>query len=355
MSYLTTNSIAEQVAAHLREGIQTGQWTGLMPGRERLAKDLGVSPTTITRALDVLEREGLLFPQGAGKKRQIVLQEHEIKERAQRIGLLLDDSNYHTSAVMLEISHQLEKAGHAPFSPDKTLTDLGRTPQRVIRYMQRIDADAWLITSGPRDVLSAIAELDTPAFALFGRHGGLTIAGARPDKAPPFTSLTQRLLGMGHQRISFLCARQMRHPKKAKLLECFLGELEAAGIKTGEYNCPDWEENQKGFIQVLDSLFKATPPTALILDEAYLFHAAYHYVAQLGLKVPQDVSLVCMDDDPSFLWCRLPVTCIKWDYLPIVRRIVRWTNNVAKGKVDNKQTLTKAKFVEGGTIGPARK
>ncbi len=354
MSYLLTNSLAEQVTGHLREGIKTGRWKDLMPGRNRLAKDLGISPTTITRALNSLEQEGLLVPQGAGQRRRIVLQEHEFEKRAQQIALMLDDSNYHTSAVMLELSHQLEKAGHAPFFPNKTLTDLGRNPQRVVRYIQRTDADAWLITSGPRDILSAVAELEKPVFALFGRHGGLNIAGARPDKAPPLALLTQRLISMGHQRISFLCAPQIRSPKKAKLLEVFLDELEAAGIKTGEYNCPNWEENQRGFIQVLDSLFKATPPTALILDEAYLFHAAYHYLAQLGLRVPQDVSLICMDDDPSFLWCRLSVSHIKWEYLPIVRRIVRWTNNVAKGKADNRQTVTKAKLVVGGTIGPAK-
>ncbi len=34
---------------------------------------------------------------------------------------------------------------------------------------------------------------------------------------------------------------------------------------------------------------------------------------------------------------------------------VRWVNNVALGKDDRSQTLTKAEFVEGGTVGPAAK
>jgi hypothetical protein len=32
---------------------------------------------------------------------------------------------------------------------------------------------------------------------------------------------------------------------------------------------------------------------------------------------------------------------------------VRWANNVARGKDDRSQTLTKAEFVEAGTVGLA--
>lgn len=352
MNYLTTNSIAEQVTAHLREGIRTGLWTNLMPGRDRLAKDLGVSPTTITRALTSLEREGLIVPQGTGQRRRIVLEASALKPRALRIALMLFDSNYHTSSFMVELCHLLEKAGHVPFFSSKTLLDLGQSPQKIIRHIQGTDADAWLLSSGSRDVLSAVAALGKPTFALFGRHVGLPVAGARPDKSQAVVTLTQSLIEMGHQRISYLCARQVRYPRKAKILQHFLDELETAGIKTGEYNYPDWKENQEGFFKVLDSLFKATPPTALILDEAFLFHAAYHYVSQRGLKVPQDISLVCMDDNPDFAWCRPSVTHIRWDYHPIARCIVRWANHVAKGTTDHQQNLTKAKLVAGGTIGP---
>jgi hypothetical protein len=32
--------------------------------------------------------------------------------------------------------------------------------------------------------------------------------------------------------------------------------------------------------------------------------------------------------------------------------MVRWANNVSRGKDGRRQTLTKAEFFEGGTIGP---
>lgn len=49
------------------------------------------------------------------------------------------------------------------------------------------------------------------------------------------------------------------------------------------------------------------------------------------------------------------VAHIRWDSRPVVRRIVRWVDDVGRGKEEKRQTLTKAEFVEGGTVGSAPK
>ena len=81
--------------------------------------------------------------------------------------------------------------------------------------------------------------------------------------------------------------------------------------------------------------------------------AALQFCANRGLRVPQDVSLICTDADPTFAWCQPSVAHIRWDSRPVVRRIVRWAANVSCGQEDLRQTLTPAEFVPGGTIGPA--
>jgi len=54
----------------------------------------------------------------------------------------------------------------------------------------------------------------------------------------------------------------------------------------------------------------------------------------------------------TFEWCKPSIAHIRWDSRTVVRRIVRWANNVARGKEDKRQTETKAEFVAGGTVGP---
>ena len=61
----------ERVAAHLREGIQQGQWGDQFPGEQQLAGDLDVSRHTVRRALRILEEEGLLGGRGQGRSRSI--------------------------------------------------------------------------------------------------------------------------------------------------------------------------------------------------------------------------------------------------------------------------------------------
>ena len=352
MSQLIIRSAAEQVAEHLREQILLGSWGETIPGGHRLSAELGVNHKTVETALRQLEKEGFLLPQGAGRPRRIVAGKNWKPLRSIRIALLQLDVSDRREDSEIELRHLLEEAGHVPFYPEKSLLDLGMDAVRVARFVQRTEADAWVIGAGSREVLSWFSQQPSPAFAFFGRRDGLPIAGAGPDKAPPFADATRHLIELGHRRITFLVRKQQRLPQPAPSVRAYLDELETHGIHVGDFNLPDWEENRAGYQAILESLFRLTPPTAIFTDEAFLFIAAQQFLARRGLQVPGDVSLICTDSDPSFAWCEPSIAHIRWDYLPVVRRIVRWAANVSRGKEDLRQTSTKAEFVDGGTVGP---
>ena len=343
---------AGQIAAHLRGELARGRWSGTMPGQILLANELGASRNAVEAALLRLEQEGLLVPQGAGRRRRIDLPEGT-EARPMRVAILVTDDS--REDYLLELRHFLAEAGHVPFHPAKNLIELGMDVGRVARLVKRTEADAWVVVSGSREILEWFSRQSKPTFALFGRRGQVSIAAVGPDKAPLYAAATARLIGLGHRRISLVCRRQRRLPQPGQPERAFLHELAAHGIPTGAFNLPAWEESKKGFVMLLDSLFGTTPPTALILDEAFLFNAAFHYLAKRGLRVPQDISLVCTDENTDYDWCEPSVAHIRWDYRPVVRRVVRWAANVSHGKDDRRQTLTKAEFVDGGTIGPVKK
>jgi DNA-binding LacI/PurR family transcriptional regulator len=146
-----------------------------------------------------------------------------------------------------------------------------------------------------------------------------------------------------------------RLPEPGAPERAFLAELAAHGIVAGGFHLPDWDENIEGFQSRLESLFKVTPPTALIVDDYPLFVAAQQFLARTGLRVPEDVSLVCTEYNTAFGWCRPSVAHICWDPSPVLKRVVNWSNNMAKGKADLQQTFTRSEFIEGGTIGPVKR
>ena len=350
---LSILSPGEQVAAYLRDGIQRGIWGDEMPGAPRLSHDLGIDPKTALAALALLEKEGLLMSQGAGRRRRINVPKDLLPAQL-RIGILLSDNAAKRVDYLGELQHGLVEAGHRAYFVQKSLLELGMDVRRVRRVVEKEAADAWIIVGGSREVLRWFSEQPTPAFALFGRHGGLRIAGTRPDKVPAYFAATDRLVELGHRRISLIARAVRRLPTPGRTEQAFLERLEFHGIGTGPFNLPGWKDDTQGFQTLLASLFQVTPPTALMVQEAFLFNAAHYFLARCGLRVPEDVSLVCSDDDSSFAWCVPPVSHIQWQSDPLLRRISGWAAKVGAGNEDLRQTLTKAEFVEGGTIGPAK-
>ena len=71
MHELTILSPSEQVAAYMRKELLRGRWIGTMPGGPALAAELGIDGKTVWAAMGLLENEGLLVAQGAGRPRKI--------------------------------------------------------------------------------------------------------------------------------------------------------------------------------------------------------------------------------------------------------------------------------------------
>lgn len=321
-----------------------------MPGVPTLAKELDVDRKTAGIALKRLEQEGLLKGQGPGRRRRIVGQA-KLAAPKLRLAILDYESLLQTDEWVVAMQQMLINQGHGAFFVEKSLTELGMDLRRIARLVERTAADAWVVCSGSREVLQWFAEQGTPAFALFGRRKGLPIAGVGPDHVLACRAAAQRLIALGHQRIVILVRESQRAGGAGPPDRAILEEMAAHGLPTGSYNLPDWEDSPEGFHRVLEELFRVIPPTAMIIDEPFLFHAAKDHLAQRGIVAPAQVSLICADPDPTFAWAQPSIAHIRWDHRLVVRRVVRWAGNVARSKEDIRQTLTKAEFVDGGTVG----
>lgn len=329
-----------------------GRWQGTLPGRDRLAADLGCSHWTVEEAMQRLVKEGLLVSQGAGRRRRIKLSAGVTRTRILRVRILLYEKSDRKTDYLVELAHLLQQAGHDSAFAAKTMQDLAMDVNRIAHFVSATEADAWIVVAGPRDVLEWFAMQKKPSFALFGRFPQVPVAGAAPKKSPSYAKLVERLVELGHRRIVSVVRADRRKPAPGMLDRFFLDQLRKHGIQTGPYHLPDWDDNAMALQKLIDSLFQHTPPTALLLDEPSLFIAARDHLAHKRILAPRDVSLVCCDYDPVFDWCIPAITHIAWDPRPVIRCVVNWASNVSRGRDDRKQTLTKSRLVAGGTIGP---
>ena len=353
MPLLRKLSAAQQVEAQLRGEILSGYWRGEMPGVYQLAREMGVDHKTVDAALRLLEASGLLLAQGPGRRRRVILPEGIKSPKTLRIAILLSAAADRKLEYIVDLKHELAEAGHAAFFPKSTLTELGMNADRVGHMVEQTEADAWVVLSGTREMLEWFLTRQIPVFALFGRRRNLPMAGAGPDKLQAYRDAVRHLVAIGHSRIVMLVLPARRLPEPGLSERTFLAELAAHGIPTGPYHLPNWEESPEGLQRILDSLFQTTPPTALLVDEAHLFHAVKHHLAAKGFRIPEDVSLICTDPHDTFAWCRPSIAHIHWNNAPLVRRVVDWANHITRGTHDLQQTNVPAEYVDGGTVGPA--
>jgi hypothetical protein len=349
---LKLRSHAEQVALHLRSELLGGRWRNLLPGVHMLSKTLGVNHNTVHAALQLLEQEGLVTGQGRGRPRRITLPRRGLKEKPLRLKILCYEWQDRGQQYVVEMLARLQTVGIAADFASKSLRDLGYGVKSVARHVESHPADAWVIIAGTQDILQWFADCEVPALALFGRHTGLNIASSAPLKGPALVSVVEDLIDKGHRRIVMLTRKERRFPCPGPLEQKFLHTLEARNLKVGPYNLPDWDEHPAGLIARLESLFRHTPPTVLIVAEPAIYVAVDRFLSKHGIAVPGQVSLLCCDFDRVFKWFEPKVSHIAWNHSPVVRRVIRWATNVALGKEDRRQATFKATWIEGGTTGP---
>lgn len=351
MIHFRAKSAAEQLAEFFKKQISRGFYRSRMPGAPALAREFGVDHRIVISAFEILEKEGVLVSEGVGKRRKIN-DSNDLSTPMMKFQILCHEQTDRNLFYLLDIQHKLMDAGHVCSVSSISLTGIKMDLEKVKRYVEKEKMDAWIIFAGSREILEWFSVRQIPAFAMAGRMNGLKIAGCRPNKVELLKELIGRLVELGHKRIVLIVKEDRRKPEPGFFEMSFLEILESHGIKTGAYNLPDWNDNVADFHRCLESLFKHTPPTALIIDEFKYFNAAQLHLAYKGILAPRDVSLVCTDPSPSFECCLPAATHIDWDSNKLVNRITKWANHVARGKEDFKQDTTATRFVEGGTIGP---
>jgi DNA-binding LacI/PurR family transcriptional regulator len=346
-------SPSDQVQQHLRDLILKGVWRGDLPGTPALSSELGVDRKTIMAALKGLEEAGLVEAQGPGKPRRILLTKGQ-KASSLRIEILLYEERNRTELLYQKIQSRLQEAGHSVSFSTNTLTGMRMELSRVRRYIEAHPADIWIPLAASQGILEWFSRQDFATLALFGRRRRVNLASVGPGKIEAMEKLTERLIELGHHRIVLLCREERRHPEPGLNERRFLETLDSHGIPAGSYNLPEWTSNAEGLKECLDRLFGVTPPTALIVEEPLFYVAVVQHLATRGLSAPQDISIVCTDDDLVFQACIPPVTCLRWEHDPVIQHVARWVREASRGRIRRECIETPTEIFEGGTMGPVR-
>ena len=122
---------------------------------------------------------------------------------------------------------------------------------------------------------------------------------------------TQHLIDLGHRRIALLAGRadlqsaQLREQGYRQALANAGIDIDPDLIRSGDYD-PDVSADAARWL-----LAKDDPPTAIFAANDVTAIASIRVAEELGLRVPQDLSVVGFDNIPDSALCEPPLTTVE--------------------------------------------
>jgi LacI family transcriptional regulator len=171
----------------------------------------------------------------------------------------------------------------------------------------------WWNESYGRDARRAVAESPLVYFGSAAPSGKAD--SAILDDYGGAATAVQHLVGLGHRRIGHLSRRASVRSARTR---AWTDVLRQAGLpRRAPIECPNESaEEARKAVRLLMSQVK--PPTGIFCHNDVMAFGAFRGLRDMGLRVPQDVSLVGFDDTWAAEYLDPPLTTVTFPYRQII-------------------------------------
>ena len=298
----TWKSIAAELAARIESGdLLPG---ARLPSGDRLARDLGVNRNATHRAVEELQRQGLVVRrQGSGS----VVAERPPK-RGYRVALLVDGysaiHNFPSGDLLRGIQDRIGEESTLVIADSKH--DAGLEARQLRRLARETDGILLYATAPERagSALAGLLDKGYPVVALDRIPQDAALDAAVTDNLGAVRDVVRAFLAQGHRRIGFLGYRKPGFSSVEERFEGYKSAMAEAGF--GDPGFVRWlpeeagrDESMAGQLvhdAILALRHGPEPITALLCAEDGLGCAAVPACERLGLELPADLELATFID-----------------------------------------------------------
>lgn len=287
-----------------------------MSSVREIARQVGVSPTTVSRAINN-------HPMVASDVRQRVLAAMNRsgyvpavgKRSTTNIAFLYTGvsslGSPYDAAVMQGMADRMDDLGF-----DLLILNAGRAVLAGETFGQMFQRKgvrgAVLRTdSRTRHLVQAIADENFPSVVIGDRFDDPSVCSIYCESRRTSAEAVAHLIGLGHRRVG-ICINRVDDSDHGDRLGGYRDALKAASIEFDERFVYHEYANLEGGSQLVRKM-RASPdsPTAIYIGDPLTAVGAIHEAGRLGIKVPDDLSIVGFDGSPQGRWPSYDLVTIK--------------------------------------------
>ncbi|MFE3034056.1 LacI family DNA-binding transcriptional regulator [Streptomyces canus] len=224
-----------------------------------------------------------------------------------------------------------------------------------------------LTARGSSGVLFNLAELTSTQYSWLDQHripyvlidpvleppAGVVSVGAANWQGG--VTATEHLLALGHRRIAVVAGHQRRMRSSARVAG-YRSALAAAGTpQRPEYVRHAGFDESAAHRRTLELLDLPEPPTAVFVCSDQMALGVYEALAERGLRVPEDISVVGFDDLPEARWTTPALTTVRQPLSEMAATALRLLVRMMEGdRPENTRTELSTRLVERASTAPPR-
>jgi LacI family transcriptional regulator len=280
----------------------------MTPTIRDVAQQAGVAPITVSR---VINNSGYVSQEARARVESAIAELHYVPNTLARslrfkktrvLALIVTDI---TNPFWTTVARGVEDVANANgFNLILCNTDEDETKQGdylTVLLQKRVDGFLFVPARSTAESVKLIQAQNVPVVVLDRQIPGVQVDIVRSDSEGGAYQLVKHLLTLGHRRIAALAGPQDISTSSDRVAG-YRRALAEAGLSPGaEMVIYGGYSQESGYRVAQQALAVVPQPTAFFAANNFIAIGAFRAVQEAGLRVPDDVALVCFDDVPHWL------------------------------------------------------
>ena len=359
MTLTPQRTVAGQLATQLRVDVRRGVWRTWLPSERALSQILQASRNSVRAALIQLKVEGIITPvRGFGNRIVIKPKSTRSASDAKTIGVIIPDAiaRLRPSIALWidELKDLFAESGYRLRVYEGQRYYVSNPHRALDRLLGQNPHDAWVLVLSSHAMQSWFVKRGSPCVVAGSLYAGIHLPFFDIDHRAISRHASSVLLRLGHRQIGLLNHESNRAGDIDTRLG-FLEGVEAFASRGASARISSHRNDVDSISRALHRLLDhQESPTGIVVSGSYAYVSTSSLLAQLGWRIPQDISLISRDDDP-FLQYVVP-TPARYVSQPhaFAKNIFAMVHRLTSGhRISRLQTHLLPRFITSGSIAVA--